>query len=277
MFPLLFENLVFHSPTEFKFRMSTFVKNFLPGTPSFLLFAFAVGLLLLWKSRTKRVGRIWLTVLFALYAVFSIPLTARWLAAPLSWGFHPLEKQVNAGDAKAIVVLDGGTARFRNQQQLIELPLNTTAYRALEAIRIYRLLEDPLVVVSGGDDQPDPSWGLEASALRHQIFKAGIPDDHIVLDSQSLNTREHAVNIMQILQARGIHSFVLVTSPSHMRRAMLAFHAEGANPIPSPCQGSLDRHQGWSAIAPTQTAIEFTVSTMHEYVGLLYYSLRRYF
>jgi len=253
------------------------VKASLPGSAAFLVIAFAIGLMLLRKPRTNRFGRGWLTSLLLVYAVFSIPVTAMWLAAPLAWGFHPLESRENARGAQAIVVLDGGTGRFRDQEHIIEIPLDTSALRALEAIRIYQLLDHPLVFVSGGDNQPDPAWRPEASALRDQLIIGGVPAERIVLDSNSTNTRIHAVNLVRMLRERAIEKFVLVTSPSHMRRAILAFQAEGSRPVASPCKSSLDHHGGWTAFWPSTNALEFTQATMHEYVGIMYYFVRKYF
>lgn len=252
------------------------VKLCLPASAAFLLIALAVGLLLLRKARTNLFGQRWIGAILVLYAMFSMPVTARWLAKPLAWGFHPVENLERCRNPQAIVVLDAGTARCRNSQQLVEIPLNTSVLRALEVARIYHILDNPLVIVSGGDDHPDSSWGPEASALRDQLIKAGVPEDHLVLDSRSPNTRAHAVNIVKMLQERGIEDFVLVTSPSHMRRTVWAFQAEGAHPISSPCQGSLDNHRGWQAIMPSNNVLEFTEGTMHEYVGILWYFMCRY-
>jgi len=257
--------------------MLQLVKASLPGSVAFLVIAFAIGLMLLRKPRTNRFGRRWLTSLLLLYAVFSIPVTAMWLAAPLAWGFDSLESRENARGAQAIVVLDGGTGRFRDRDRLIEIPLNASVLRALETIRIYQLLDHPLIFVSGGDSHPDPSWGPEASALRDQLLKGGIPAERIVLDSNSINTHAHGVNLVRMLRERGIEEFVLVTSANHMRRAIWAFQAEGSSPVASPCKGPLDYNRGWTAYWPSTNALEFTTTTVHEYVGIMYYFVLQYF
>lgn len=256
--------------------MIQLIKASLPGSIPFLIAAFAVGIALVWKPKTNRFGRRWLTCLFLIYTVFSIPAAARWVAQPLVWGFHPLESKEDALNAQAIVVLDGGTGRYRNQAHQIEIPLDTSVLRALEAIRVYRLLENPLVLVSGGAESQDRSFSPEASVLREQIISGGVPADRIVLDSHSINTRAHAVNLVRMLKERGIKEIVLVTSPNHMQRAIWAFQAEGVNPVPSPCKGSLDSHSGWIAWWPSTNALEFTQATMHEYLGIVYYFTRRY-
>jgi len=256
--------------------MTHLLKASLPGSIAFLSIAFAFGLILLSRQRTSRWGRRWLWGIMAAYLVFSIPVTARWLAAPLAWGVTPLESRAIACEVRAVVVLDGGTARFRNREELIEIPLATSALRALETCRVYRLMEDPLVIVSGGVDHADPKWTLEASALRELLIKCGVPEARIILESDSLNTRAHSVNLVRMLKERKIEQFVLVTSPSHMRRAIWAFQAQGIAPVPSPSKSSMDGLRGWRAFWPSTRALEFTQETMHEYVGLVYYFMKGY-
>lgn len=253
------------------------LKASLPGSIAFLSIAVAFGLILLLGQRTSRWGRRWLWWLLAAYLVFSIPLTARWLAAPLAWGFNPLDSLVVAREIRAVVVLDGGTGRFRNREELIEIPLDTSALRALETCRVYRLMEDPLVIVSGGVDHADPKWAPEASALREVLIKCGVPEARIILDSDSLNTSAHAMNLVRMLKKRKIDQFVLVTSPGHMRRAIWAFQTQGVDPVPSPSKSSMDdERRGWRACWPSTQALEFTQETMHEYVGLVYYFIKGY-
>jgi uncharacterized SAM-binding protein YcdF (DUF218 family) len=256
--------------------MTTLLKASLPGSIAFLAIAFAFGLILLPRQRARRWARRWLWGLLAAYLVFSIPVTARWLAAPLAWGITPIESSAIASEARAVVVLDGGTARFLHREELIEIPLDTSALRALEACRVYRLMNDPLVIVSGGDEHADPKWAREASALSEVLIKGGVPEARIVLDSDSVNTRAHSVNVVHMLKERKIGQFVLVTSPSHMRRAIWTFQAQGVNPLPSPSKSIMDSRRGSLAYWPSTRALEFTQETMHEYVGLVYYLIKGY-
>ncbi len=257
--------------------MLQFVKAFLPGSVVFLIVAFSIGLALLWRSGTSRFGRRWLTSLLLLYAVSSIPMTAMWLAAPLGWGFHHLERREDAPGAQAIVILDAATRRYQDGEHLIEIPVDASVWRVLEGVRIYELLDHPLVFVSGGGSQLDPLGRPEASVIRDQLIIAGVPAGRIVLDSSSINTRMHAVNLVRMLREQGIERFVLVTSPSHMRRAIWAFQAEGSNPIPSPSKGLLVHDSDWAAYWPSTRALDFTQSAMHEYSGIVYYWILQYF
>ena len=257
--------------------MLQLLKAALPGSIPFLIAAIVIGMILLYSPRHKTIGRNWLLSTLVLYMVFGIPASARFIAAPLGWGQVPLQSLAMADNARAIIVLDGGTGRFGSSDEIIETPLKVTILRALETIRVYSILDRPLVLVSGGTTEPGSSWAAEASVLRDLLLEAGIPEDRVVLDSKSVNTRAHAVNLMRMIKQRGIERFVLVTSPNHMRRAVWAFQAEGGGPIASPSQGMLDHLHGWQAFWPTTSALEFTQATMHEYIGIAYYFTQQYF
>lgn len=251
-------------------------KHSLPGSVPFLLIVFAAGLGLLRRARTRRYGEVLLVGLLLGYVFFSVPALSRLLAMPLEGGFEPLRTKAEIGGSQAIVVLDGGTFRYGDSDQLIEFPNRASTLRALEAARLYRLLGDALVVVTGGAENSEANWGPEASAMRDVLMRAGVPASTIVLDSGSLNTREHAVNVMGLLQDRGISKFVLVTSPTHIRRAVMAFKAVQANPVASPSRSTLEYGTGWEKYWPSGEALLFTQEVMHDYLGLAYYHVRNW-
>lgn len=246
-------------------------KHSLPGSIPFLLVILAAGLALLKQTRTHRLGWTLLVGLFLSYVVFSIPMLSRLLAVPLEQGFEPVRTKFELGDVQAIVVLDGGTFRYKDGERLVELPNRPSALRALEAARLYRLVGTGLVVVTGGTANPRPGSGPEASAMRDTLLKTGIPESAIIMDSASNNTREHAVNVTKLLRERGISKFALVTSPTHIRRSVLAFKAEGADIIPSPSRSTLENGYGWEKYWPSEQALLFTQEVMHDYIGLAYY------
>jgi len=253
--------------------MMALAKDSLPGSIPFLMVAFVVGLILLHRPPTRHWGHRWLLVLFIFYLGFSMPAVSLLLAAPLSMGFTPVQTLQAARGAWAVIVLDGATLRYGGDAGLLELPNESSALRALEAARVYRLLGAPLVMVSGGDPARERNWAPEASALRDALVKLGVPSQHIVLDSDSQNTRAHATNLVRLLRARNISDFVLVTSPTHMRRSIAAFRAIGSDPIPSPSASPIEGKRGWEAFWPSAKALRHTEEAMHDYFGLAYYRL----
>ena len=62
-----------------------------------------------------------------------------------------------------------------------------------------------------------------------------VPASAILIEGESLNTRQNAVNVKAILEAQSIQSVLLVTSAIHMPRAVAIFLKKlGIDVIPAP-------------------------------------------
>lgn len=155
-----------------------------------------------------------------------------------------------------IVVLSGGIT----SKGLLSA---TSRARVAWAADLYRRGLGERLVVSGGPRRPGrPSSG---PAMRQLAIDQGVPAERIDVEGHSSRTSENAEEVALLLQARGEPSILLVTSPVHMRRAMLCFekHAVevGAAPVPAV-----------SGERPGRASLVSQV--LHEYIGLAYYRLR---
>ena len=252
------------------------VKTYLvPGSISFLIFALAVGVGLLYGGdRLRRWGRRWLTVLAVLYWALSTQLVADWIAGGLIRAYRPLPNAAAAAGASTIVVLSvGSTAYSVHGQEVPELGKDT-AFNLLEAARVYRLLGQPLVIASGGAASSQPRTP-DSEMMRDQLIKLGVAADRILLESRSTNTREQAVFSAEILRQRGITTLVLVTAPEHMSRAVGTFKGLGFTVVPavssfrSPAPESL-----WDRIRPSRGALLQSDWAVYQYLARVYYWLQ---
>jgi uncharacterized SAM-binding protein YcdF (DUF218 family) len=240
----------------------------MPGTLGGLLAGLLAGLLLLRGAHTARWARVWLWTLTLAYLVMSLPAGMCGIERLVSLGFHPIEDARTLDGAQAIVVLDGGTVRYERDGVVAAAPLRASATRALEAARLYRMMDAPLVVVTAG------SYGAvrgvpEGAALMRVLSDAGVPAGRMVLDQDSRSTNDHARTVPALLASRAIDRWVLVTSAVHMRRALGTFRARGHSPIPGPtavCRVSL-------VPIPLPQALERSYEAIYELFGLVYYTL----
>jgi uncharacterized SAM-binding protein YcdF (DUF218 family) len=132
--------------------------------------------------------------------------------------------------ADAIVVLGGSVTPPESPGQLVDLAGG--ADRVWHAGRLYKAGKAPLILLSGGSD-PDYSVMSEAEAMQVFLRDLGVPDEAMLLETESGNTQQSAENTARLLQARGIHRVLLVTSALHMERALHEFEGQGLEVTPA--------------------------------------------
>ena len=250
----------------------------IPGSIQFLIIGLIVGVLLLHgRGRVVRLGRVWVTVLATIYLILSFPVGPGVLVWGLTRGFTPITTASDAAGATAVVVLAGGSGSYRDsdQRRALELISTTSALRVLEAARVYRTLADPLVITSGGIVAPDRQTSSGATLLKNALITLGVPANRIVPETDSLNTREHAILVTRLLHAYGVDRFVLVTSPTHILRAMRAFENQGVHPVPSTsAMQSGGPGPGLGGWGPSTQNLRISQQAIHDYFGLAYYWTR---
>ncbi len=245
--------------------------GFLPGSTTFLMFSLAIGVLLLLLGRkTRRWGIGWLIALLLGYVVLSLPVVAGALESALADGYQPSADQ--AKGAQLIVVLAGGSETYWANGREVDSLGEAGALRALEAVRVYRLLGAPQVIASGGPGGEDGEGDAESGILKAAMVAAGIPASQITEELTSTDTHEEALAITAMLRPQGMPAFILVTSPTHMRRASLAMRAQGLDPIPSPSrQHSESPGPGGPAWLPGASALNASTQAMREILAWIYY------
>ncbi len=181
----------------------------------------------------------------------------------------------NAPQAPAIVVLGGfmHTANAAHPRG----EFTEAADRLMQGFRLYRAGKAPLILVTGGEV---PMFGsgvqTEAEAARSILEEWGVPESAILIETRSKNTEENARFSRDVLAQRGIHRVLLVTSASHMPRALGCFRKIGFDVSPSPA----DYLTGWPKadlpfqFLPEPDALNNSAIALREYVGLFVYRIR---
>jgi uncharacterized SAM-binding protein YcdF (DUF218 family) len=227
--------------------------------------------LLLWRRR----GLAFALVLLGLgvLGIASSPAFSNYLCASLERHYAPVPP-AESPPADAIVVLGGGISAAAVPG--LDLDLGDTADRVRHAARLFLAAKAPVVIASGGVLPWLSVAGPEAPLMAQLLREWGVPEPVILLESDSRNTRENALNTKRLLTERGIGSVLLVTSAQHMPRALGAFRALGVEAIPSPT----DFQAGHLALPPAlrylpdAEALSRSTLAAREYLGLLYYWLR---
>src|SRR4029077_20346804 len=95
-----------------------------------------------------------------------------------------------------------------------------TQERVQRAIDVYKAGHSKHLILSSGYVYSFP----EAEAMRSTAVEQGVPAADILLEQRSTDTYQNVTFVRDILQAHGWTSVLLVSSPYHMRRALLVWH-----------------------------------------------------
>jgi uncharacterized SAM-binding protein YcdF (DUF218 family) len=258
-----------------------FIKaNLVPGSFPFLIFAVTLGIPgLFLDDRWRRRSRTWLTGLVVAYWLLSLPACTSAIEASLDRGYAPLTAtEASDLNLRAIVILGGGIETYHVDGRVISTLSESTASRVLEGARLYDLLDDPWVIASGGGGGEIPVQSdrvPESHAMRQALVALGVPDQRILEEAASTDTRQEALNIRAGFTDRVSGKFALVTSSTHMRRALATFEAVGLQPVPSPAQDDgLTSASGLRAFLPSLNSLSASTFVLREYMALAYYGVR---
>ncbi len=109
------------------------------------------------------------------------------------------------------------------------------SWRLDKALEAWKAHPAPIVVCGAqGHDEPLP----EAEAMRKYLADRGVPEDEILMDSASFNTKQNLKNAKELLSTREVSRPLIVTSDYHVPRAMAIARTVGldAMGLGSPCK-----------------------------------------
>lgn len=230
------------------------------------VFFIVLALVLLYRNKTKP-AKWMLAMSIGWLFLFSYPPVANTLLYRLESNTPTLHKA--PANIKYIYVLGGGHHTDDNlpiTSQVVE----TSVVRLTEGIRLYHQLhEEATVIVSGGRGSFDPT--THASMQKKLALALGVKKEKIILRPEPRDTEEEAIAAKELL---GEKPFILVTSASHMTRAIHFFKHEGLHPIPAPTNhlASIqhpDYTDFFSSEALTRSRIVF-----HEVLGLIWQKIK---
>ncbi|MFL5354569.1 YdcF family protein [Archangium sp.] len=185
-----------------------------------------LGGLLLRRGRARLAAWMQVLGLLVLYAFSTEPMA------------NLLQRQVERGAVStyrpdvtydAVIVLGGAVDADATERS--GLPeYNPAVERILRGFELLRDGHARQALLSAGTLDTRPGALVEADVLARQLRLWGIPPERIVLEGQSRNTRENAVESERIIREKGWKRLVLITSAAHMPRALGTFEAVGLKP-----------------------------------------------
>ena len=189
-----------------------------------------------------------------------------WLITPLEDRF-PRPASLPP-DIKGILVLSGAENQAVSYSRGVP-SLSEAADRLVEAAILARAYPELPIVYSG-----ENTWPLDAEKnafVARNIFGAfGVDSDRIAYEIKSQNTAESALLAQSLVSdTRG---WLLVTSASHMPRAVGAFRAQGWEVLAFPVDYRTQQITSWGGLSFGYSS-EMISMAIHEWGGLLWYRL----
>lgn len=241
--------------------------------PSSLVLAALIGGAILaftsWRCLARRL--LWGATIALL--VFGLSPLRDVLVQPLEWRFPRAEIERAGIPISGIIVL-GGAEDSRSADSPELASVNEAAERYIEAVALARRLPGARLVFSGGsaslvrNDPPE-------SDMAARLFEAlGVGKDRIMLESKSRDTYENAQFTARLLDPQPNQRWLLVTSASHMPRAMGCFRRAGFAVEPWPVDFRTPRRLDLTQVPNSlPEGLRRIDQAAREYVGLLAYYL----
>lgn len=234
--------------------------------PGLLLIGF-IGLFILWFSKRKGFASFLLTLsLVGIFLLSFQPITT-----PLLKSTERMYPSFIAPDVPVeyVLVLGNGHVVDDEISPISELS-RAAVMRLTEGIRIYRMYPGAKLILSGYSGGTTVS---HARMMARVALSLGVNKSDILLLENARDTHEEAI---QTLNSVGNSNLVLVTSASHMPRAMEEFHNLGLKPTPAPTNylAHSEIKQPWEKYAPKAKYLEQSERFWYEQMGRWFMDLK---
>lgn len=228
------------------------------------------------RLRDSRAARTFLVAVAVFYAIATVHGVSTIAGKLLAYGYHPFRvSDVPSGSRTAVVILGSGSVTvgdwWGDNYSVVD---RAGAQRVLEAMHVYRLIHPAYMISSGGDFRPSRHRVPGGETMRDALIALGVPRERILVETESKTTRDEAVIVAGMLKALPVDRVVLVTSESHMRRALGAFRAVGLDCVPAVAV-EFDFGNEWPRrLLPSRDGLDGSSAIAHEIAGFAYYAAR---
>ena len=150
----------------------------------------------------------------------------------------PATKYEDLGQYDIGIVLGG---MVNHDRQFDRLQFKRGVDRVLQALELYKKGYIHKILFVGGSGSLVYKEDKEGVWVKKYLLTLGLPEEDILIESESRNTHENAMFSKKILEGQATPGkYLLITSAFHMRRSLGCFKKEGIEAQPY----STDRYSG---------------------------------
>ncbi|MGG5835579.1 envelope biogenesis factor ElyC [Huaxiibacter chinensis] len=232
-----------------------------------LLSLIALGLLLVWFSRFQKSGKIIISFGWLMLLLLSLQPVADGLLRPIEDKYPTWQGKQKV---EYVVVLGGGYTWDPNWAPSSNL-INNSLPRLNEGIRLWMANPGSKMIFTGAAAKTNPVSTAEAGARVAESL--GVPRSAIITLDSPKDTEEEAAAVKEAI---GDAPFLLVTSASHLPRAMIFFEQAGLHPLPAPAnQLAIEAPLNpWEKLIPSPAWLMHSDRVGYETLGRLWQWLK---
>jgi uncharacterized SAM-binding protein YcdF (DUF218 family) len=180
------------------------------------------------------------------------------------WVYYQIERVGHSDEARgadAIAVF--GAAQYLGH------PSPVYHARLDHAVTLYRRQIAPTVITLGGSGDKH-TGDTEGAVGRDYLLANGIPFDHIIAETHSVDTEQQAVSLAEIARAHNLQRIVVVSDSTHLFRIRELCLDQGLDIMTSP-RPTMGRISGWDSFTRTMHEIvSYTALRLHLHIGWLH-------
>lgn len=250
------------------FRLSKLVWAVI-APDNFVLIALTIICILLYRGYRKGARTLLLLLVSCLWLIVLLPVSDG-LLLPLETRFptHPPLPVSPDG-----IIMLGGAEKTEASQAWRQVELKAYAERALAFMQLARRYPDAKLVFAGGSGHPGGGDWQEADVAEMLFKQQGLNVSRILLLRNARNTYENAVIARAKVKPEAGESWLLITSASHMPRAVGVFCRIGWPVIPYPVDHWAMPDETLGSGLSFAGSLEKLTYAVREWVGLTAYYL----
>ena len=244
--------------------------NFFLDPLNLLLISFLLFILIIIKTKKNKVGpSLWFGLFWFVLLYKPIP---EFLIKNLEDPFVYQEKVFLELDG--VIVLGGGTGSGKVAQDRNDYSLGGGSERLFKGLEFIRKKPVGTIIFTGFSGNLFQEGLSEAEIIEKLIKALNVDSTNILFERRSRNTFENAIYTKEIISDLKTKKWGIVTSASHMKRALATFNKQifeiSFDPIPVDFQTKNSIYWGPGNI---QSSLNFWRIYMHETIGYWVYML----
>lgn len=233
------------------------------------LILLTLSLILFYLGKLQTAKKLLLVLLVCAWTFSVLPI-GEWISYPLNSRFATNPELPERVDG--IIVLGGAVNTLRSAQWN-QLQLNKRADRLAHWLALAARYPEARLLFTGGNGTPFAQLPSEAGILNDFVKDRLLDPERLILEDESRNTAENVAYSHRLVKPRPGENWVLITSASHMPRAVGLFCKQDWPVIPYPVDHNSAPQIMFVPNLDPVSQVENLVWAIYEWTGLISYYL----